>query len=71
MSTQKSLSLLDRFEPSHTSLSHPGHFMRLLSPIVRILRRIVDDLWNQFPMCDTITAQFIGHDLSGLVPVRS
>jgi hypothetical protein len=40
--------------------------MWLLRSIVRILRRIVDDLGHQFPMGDTITAQFIGHDLSGL-----
>jgi hypothetical protein len=36
MSTQKPLCQTKRFELSHTSLSHSGHFMRLLNPIIRI-----------------------------------
>jgi hypothetical protein len=42
MGTQKPLSLSDRLEPSHHPLSHPGRLMRLLCPIVGILRCIVD-----------------------------
>jgi hypothetical protein len=75
MSTQKSLCLLDRFEPpgcrtTHTALSYPGRFVRLLGPIVRILRRNVDGLWNQLPVCNTITSQLIRNDLPGLSAMR-
>jgi hypothetical protein len=38
MSTQKLLHLPSRLEPSHPSLPHPGRFMGLLCPIVRISR---------------------------------
>jgi hypothetical protein len=38
MSTQKPLRLPSRLELSHPSLPHPGRFMGLLCPIVRISR---------------------------------
>jgi hypothetical protein len=38
MSTQKPLRLPSRLEPLHPSLPHPGRFMGLLCPIVRISR---------------------------------
>ena len=67
MGTQKSLSLTDRLEPlecrsTHHSLSHSGRLMRLLCPVVGILRPIVNNIWNQFTVSNTITAQFIRHD---------
>jgi hypothetical protein len=42
MGAQKSLSLLDRFELPHTPLPDPRRLMRLLGPIVGVLRCIVD-----------------------------
>ena len=42
MGTQKSLSLLHRLEPTHSSLSHPGRLMRLLRPIILVLFCTVD-----------------------------
>ena len=66
MGTQKSLSLPDRLELPHPSLSHPGHLMRLLCSIILILFSAVDGLWNQLSMSNTITAQFVGHDLPRL-----
>jgi hypothetical protein len=50
MGTQKSLSLFERFELSHTALTNPGGFMGLLSPIVRILRCIVNYVRHNFPV---------------------
>jgi hypothetical protein len=44
MSPQKSLSLLDRFELPHPSLTYLGRFMRMLGPIVGILRIIMDNI---------------------------
>jgi len=42
MRGHKSLSLPDRLEAPHTSLSHSGRLMRLLSPIILILLDTVD-----------------------------
>jgi hypothetical protein len=66
MGTQESLSLLHRFESSHPTLSHPGRFMRLLRPIVRVSRRIVDYIRHQFSMGHTVASQFVRHDVPGL-----
>ena len=52
---------------THPPLSHPGRFMGLLGPIVGILRSIVDYVRHQLSMGNTITAQFIRHDLPGFV----
>jgi hypothetical protein len=38
--------------------------MRLLGPIVGILRTIMKNIRRQFPMSYTIAAQLIRHDLS-------
>ena len=46
MRTQKSLSLPNRFESPHTSLSNPCNFMRLLGPVILIPFIVVDRLWN-------------------------
>ena len=61
VSTQKTLRLLDRFELTHAPLSHSRRLVRQLGSIVRILRSIVNRLWNQFSMSNTITPQLIGH----------
>ena len=66
MSTQKSLSLLYRFEFSHPSLPYSGGLMGLPCPIIGILLCTVDRLWYQPSMGDTIASQFISHDLTGL-----
>ena len=69
MSTKEPLSLLDRFEPPHTPLSHPGRLMGLLSSIILILFCTVDRLWDKFAMSNTIAAQLVCHDFSGLIAV--
>ena len=66
MSTQESLSLLYQFEFSHPSLPFSGSLMGLLCPIILILLCTVYRLRYQFTMGNTITAQCIRHDLSGL-----
>ena len=66
MSTQKSPSLLDRFELTHPSLPHPSRFMRLLYPIILILLITVVRVRYQFAMSYTVTSQFVGYDLPGL-----
>ncbi len=40
--------------------------MRLLCPIVRVSRRIVDYIRHQFPMSYTVASQFVRHDVPGL-----
>jgi hypothetical protein len=67
MSPQKPLSLLDRFEPPHPSLTNPGRLMGLLGPIVGILRGIVNYVRHQLPMSNSITSQFVSHNLSRLI----
>ena len=71
MSTQKSLSLACRLEPPHPSLPYSGHLMALLCPVILILLSAVDRLWDQLPMGNAITPQFVGHDLSGLAAIVS
>jgi hypothetical protein len=76
MSAQKPLSLLDRFEPSecrttHPSLTYPVRFMRLLGPIVDILRSVMKNIKHQVSMSNTITSQFVCHDLSGLAAMTA
>jgi hypothetical protein len=61
MDTQKSLSLLNRFEFTHPPLSHPGRLMRLLCSIILILFSAVDRLGYQLSMSYAITAQFVGN----------
>ena len=71
MRVQKPLSLACRFEPPHTSFSHPSHLMRLLSAIILILPSAVDRLWDQFALSNAIAAQFVGNDLSRLAAMAS
>jgi hypothetical protein len=66
MYSQESLSLIGRFEPSHSSLSHPGRFVRLLGPIVRVSSCGVNNIRHQFSMCYTVTSQLVRHDPSRL-----
>lgn len=66
MSTQKLLHLPSRLEPSHPSLPHPGRFMRLRCPIVRISRVVMNNIRDQLPMSNAITAQLVSNDFPGL-----
>ncbi len=61
MGTQEPLSLLGRLKlrdvgPTHTTLSHPSRFMRLLHPIILILLGTVESLRNQLTMSDGIAS---------------
>jgi hypothetical protein len=69
MRAQESLRLPHLLELSHSSLPYPGRLMRLLCPTILILIRTVDRLGDEVTMRHTVTAQFVGHDLSGLTPV--
>jgi hypothetical protein len=71
MSTQKSLSLSDRLESTHPTLSHPGRFMRLLCPIILTLFSAVDCLRHQLSMRYSIASQFVSHDLPRFISVVS
>ena len=71
MGRHKSLRLLHRLEPPHTPLSHPRRFVRLLSPVILILLSTVDRSRNQLPMSNTVTSQFVGHDLPGFTAMVS
>jgi len=71
MGTQESLSLPHRFEPSHSPLTYSGSLMRLLRSIILILFSTVGSLRDQLSVSDAITAQFISHDLSGLISMAS
>jgi len=63
MSSYESLSLPDRFESPHPSLSHPGRLMRLLGPIISILICHMECFGYDLSMSHTIASQFIRHDL--------
>ena len=71
MSTQKSLSLSDRLEPSHHPLSNPGRLMGLLCPIILILFSAMNNIRHQLSMRNTITTQFIGHNLPRFTTIAS
>ena len=71
MGTQESLSMPDRFESSHPSLSYPVRLMRLFGPVVLILFGTVDCLGHQLSKSKAVASQFIGHDLPRLLTVTS
>ena len=71
MSTQKALSLARRFELPHTPLPYSSRLMGLLRPIILTLLSAVDRIGNQLTMCDSITTQFVGNDLSRLAAMAS
>jgi hypothetical protein len=71
MRGNESLSLFYRTEFSHPSFPHPGHLMRLLSPIILVLLGSVDGLWNQFPVGNTITAQLVSYDHPRFISMAS
>ena len=62
----ESLILPDRLELAHPSLPDTGIFVRLLYPIVGVLRCIVKGLRDQLSMGDAITPQLVGDDFPGL-----
>jgi hypothetical protein len=63
-STQKSPRLLNRFESSecritecrttHPPLPRPGHLMRLLGPIIRVLGFVMNNIGHQLTMSNSI-----------------
>jgi hypothetical protein len=65
MSAQESLSLPHRFKLPHHPLSHPGRLMRLLRPIVRVTISNMDRFKKQRLMSNTITSQFVSHNIAG------
>jgi len=71
MGSHKCLGLPYRFEPPHYPLPHSGWLMRLLNPIIRILRGVMNCLRNNFPAGNTIATQFVGHDLPGFATVTT
>ena len=64
MYTQKFLRLTCRLETPHTPFSDAGWLMREFRSIVGVLFRAVFHLWDYLPVRNTITAQFVRHDLS-------
>ena len=66
MRGHESLGLTYRLESSHSSLTDPCRLMRLLSPIIGVLRCIVNDFRHHFPMRDSIAPQLVGDYLPGL-----
>jgi len=71
MRSYESLSLNLRFELSHPSLPDPGSFMGLLSPVILILLGTVDRLGYQLSLGNSIAAQLIRNDLSGLAAMTA
>jgi hypothetical protein len=71
MGTQKLLSLTDRLEPSHHSLSHPGRFMGLLCPVIGISRIVMNNVRHKLTMSNAIASQLVSHDLSGFTTMAS
>ncbi len=73
---QESLTLVNRLESSecrttHAPLPNPGSLVGKLSSIISVLRCIVNDIRNQFTMCNAITSQLIRYDLpwlTGIIP---
>jgi hypothetical protein len=45
--------------------------MGLLCPIILVLLSAVDRFWDQLPMDNTISAQFVGNDLPGLAAIAT
>jgi hypothetical protein len=70
MHAQKSLGLSNRFKSSHTPLSNPGRLVRKLSPIIGILRCIMNRIGNDFSRCDAIASQFISDYFPELIVMR-
>jgi len=45
--------------------------MGLLCPVILSLLSAVDRFWDQLPMDNTISAQFVGNDLPGFTTVAT
>jgi hypothetical protein len=71
MSPQKSLSLLDRFELPHPSLSYSGRLMGLLCSIVSVPVIYMNRTGDHFSVSNAITTQLIRNDFPGLVLVTA
>ena len=59
MGSQKSLSLLHRFEPAHASFSYPSLLVRKLGAIVGVLGSIVNRVGYKFSVSHAVTFQLI------------
>ena len=64
MRTQKSLSLMHRFELTHAPLPHSRRLVGQLTSIVGVLRCVVNRFWDKFSMSHVVASQFIRYDLS-------
>jgi hypothetical protein len=45
--------------------------MGLFCPIIRISSIVMNGIWDQLTMTNSIAAQFIGHDLPGFTTMTS
>jgi len=71
MSGDKALGLFSGLEPPHPSLPNPSLFVALLSTIIGILIRQMDQFRHYCSVGYRITAQLISHDLPGLTAMFS
>jgi hypothetical protein len=71
MGCEKPLGLFHRLELPHVSLTNPGRFVRLLSPIILILFGTVDRFRDQFPMSNPIATQLVCHYLPGIAAMTA
>lgn len=71
MDCNKSLSLPNRLELPHTSLSDSSRLVRLLCSVIGVPVSDMDGFRNQLSMRDTITSQFVRHDLPWFVTMTT
>ena len=71
MSSHKCLSRPGRLESPHPSIPYSGRLMELLCSIILVLLSAVDRFWDQLPMGNTITPQFVDNDLPGLAAMAA
>ena len=69
MNVYESLSLLDRFEATHSPLPDASRLVRKFSSIIRILSSLMNRIWDQFSMGYAVAFQLVCHDLSRLMPM--
>ena len=53
------------FESPHATLSDPRWLMRKLRSIVCVLRGVMDCIWDEDAVSDTVTSQLVRDDASG------
>ena len=67
MNVYEALSLLDRFEATHTALPDTRWLVGKFSSIIRILLSVMNCIGDQFSMSYAVAFQLVGHDLSWLL----